>query len=343
MKIEFGVRMGKHLSMEEIAYHARLAEELGFSHMNCGDAPFLNRDPYVILTIMAQNTSRMRIGQAVTDSTTHHPSVIANSTATIDELSCGRMYLGLGAGGPFGKVMKPQTPDRVRETIEFIRRYMAGEEAEWDGAKMRSYWVRKPVPIYLAAEGPKMLQLAGELADGVITIGFHPELVKWKLEQVEKGAMKAGRDPSHVDYWARGMVYVTDSINEARHEVGPYTAGTGLARILRSKTPEAEGLYRRLNKVEDGLAEALIADAEKVEAIWDPYWFERVGAPFAEVVSDRLMNFYHLIGRPDYICERIEKLGQLGARTISVWMGTVIDQVGQKRKIATLIMPHFRI
>lgn len=108
MRMNFTVGMGRNLRSDEVADHARVAEEWGLSHMAYVDQPNLSRDMYVSLTVAALNTHRIRIGQGVTDPFTFHPSVIANATATLNELTGGRAFLGLGAGGRFGKVMKPR-------------------------------------------------------------------------------------------------------------------------------------------------------------------------------------------------------------------------------------------
>ncbi|MFQ5875893.1 MAG: LLM class flavin-dependent oxidoreductase, partial [Dehalococcoidia bacterium] len=133
--MQFTVGMGRNLRIDEVAEHARVAEECGFSHLTLVDQPNLSRDMYVSLTIAALNTHRIRIGQGVTDPLTYHPSVIANATATLNELSGGRAFLGLGAGGRFGKVMKPRPTQEIREAVQFISSYLAGEEASYKGAR----------------------------------------------------------------------------------------------------------------------------------------------------------------------------------------------------------------
>ena len=188
-----------------------------------------------------------------------------------------------------------------------------------------------------------MLELAGELADGVITLGFHPEVIKWKMELVAKGALKAGRDPKSIDYWARGTVYVTDSIKEARREVTSYPGlYARYNNLLQKNIPEYIDLRQRLNNSQSGLVEELISDSVEVDKLWDPNWFEVIDAPFSKVVSERLIDFFHLVGTPEYIRERIEEIGALGAKTISVWHGNVVDQEKRRQDIAEHIMPHFR-
>ena len=176
MRMNFGVAMGRDETIDAIAGQERVAEESGFNHMTFLDSQNLSRDIYAMMTISALNTSRIQIGQFVTNPYTRHPSVTANATATVNELSGGRAFLGIGTG--FSAVrtmgMGKRTFREFRESIDFFRKYTAGEEAEFKGAKMHSEWVRQPLPIYIAADGPRTLELAGELADGVIFMGGPP-------------------------------------------------------------------------------------------------------------------------------------------------------------------------
>ena len=147
MKIDFGVRLGKTLPFDEMIYQVQSAEEQGFTHTNVGDLPWLNRDPHVLLSVMAMHTKKIKIGQAVTYSSIYHPVVMSNITATLDLLSNGRMYLGLGSGMRLGKMLSPQPVSEVRKTIEFFKKYTAGEEAEWEGNKMKSGWINRKIPV----------------------------------------------------------------------------------------------------------------------------------------------------------------------------------------------------
>ena len=142
--MKFAVGTGRNERIDEVAGIARAAEESGFSYLTFLDEQNLARDLYAMMTIAAANTSHIRIGQGVTVPFTRHPSVTANATATVDELSGGRVILGIGSGGgALGTMgMKTRPLAELREMVEFIRRYSAGEEAEFQGARMRSEWIR---------------------------------------------------------------------------------------------------------------------------------------------------------------------------------------------------------
>ena len=174
-------------SVNEVGEHARLAEDSGFEHVTLVDEPFLARDVFTALAMVALNTERVQIGHGVVDPLTYFPTALGNAAATLHELSGGRAFLGLGAGGPAGKFMEPLPFKKFEESVIFLKKFMSGEEAEYKGHKIHSEWIKDPVPLYLAADGPRSLKLAGRLGDGVITMGGSPTLMKWKLKFVEEG------------------------------------------------------------------------------------------------------------------------------------------------------------
>lgn len=343
MRMEFGIGTGRNERIDEIAGEAQLAEELGFQHITFIDSQNLSRDVYSMMTIAALNTRRIQIGHGVTNPLTRHPAVTANATATVHELSGGRAFVGIGAGmsatGTMG--MKPRTMAEFRESIEFIKKYTAGEEAQFKGARMHSEWIRRPVPVYVASIGPKSCELAGELADAVIVPDVNPEMIKWRMELIRRGAERAGRDPAKIPVWVRTMCYVAESKEAARREVASYTA-TGSTSIyfsvLRWNNPEVNDLKQRLERIEPGIVD----EFKRVHDAYDYYEHERTDAPHGSLVTQRLIDFKMLTGTPDDIAEQINKLAEIGVRTISMTVYTIIDKKAMMREIANKILPMFR-
>src|SRR5687768_4139786 len=128
--IEFSIGTGRNETVAEIQEMAHLAEEVGFAKLTVVDQPQICRDVHVLMTAAALATERIRIGHGVTQTATMHPLVIANGTATIDELSGGRAFIGIGPGGYaiFTKDGKFSPLGELRQTIDFLRRFMAGED-----------------------------------------------------------------------------------------------------------------------------------------------------------------------------------------------------------------------
>lgn len=340
MRIDFSVGTGRGESINEAAGIANAAEESGFSHITYLDVPNGARDVYAMMTVAALSTRRIRIGHGVTAPLVRHPSVTANATATIDELSGGRAFIGIGMGGGSHRSMGIKQPPvrALRAEVEFFKSYMAGEEAEFNGARMHSEWVRRPVPVYVASShGVRTCELAGELADGVILVEARPELIKWRLGLVEKAAAKAGRDPSKVDVWARTEIILAEIKEEAAKEAVEHAAGAARGRyaFLSKNTPESLELGRLIERLEPGI----IDEFKRIHDNWGA--FQREGLK-SGLVSQRVIDFFQLAGREDDICERIDALGKAGVKNISTMVFTFEDKIGAMREIGDRIMPHFR-
>lgn len=176
---------------------------------------------------LATRTSSIRLGLGIVPVFTHTPAVLASSITTLAHLAPGRVVLGLGASshamieGWHGMVFeKPLT--RVRETTQVLRGMLAGERVEFSGETLHTKGFQlkpvpaQPVPIYLAALRPKMLELAGEIADGVIFHLAPLEGIQRMIEHVAIGARRAGRDPAEIEIVSRFNVLVTDDVAAGR-------------------------------------------------------------------------------------------------------------------------------
>jgi len=190
-------------------------EQLGFAHLWLTDSSLHARNSYAYLTLAATTAATLRLGTAVTNPLTRHPAVTAVAAATVDEISDGRMILGIGAGDRplLALGLRPARLASLRASIEAIRGLWSGGDVTVDDhafvldhAHMR-FAARPGIPIYVSASGPKTLELAGEIADGVILlVGLFPEALAWALEHVDRGAARAGRPRPHVAVFAYGAI-----------------------------------------------------------------------------------------------------------------------------------------
>jgi 5,10-methylenetetrahydromethanopterin reductase len=207
--VRFSVRFNNDRPVSEYIALARAAEAAGFSQFWVSDDLFLRSAP-VILTTVAGATSRIGLGTCILNPYTLHPSEMAMIAATLDEVSNGRFLLGLAAGAnDFLKwVGLEQTRPlaTVRETVEVVRQLLRGDRVAFDGAALRGWtpeaylrFPSRPVPIYIGALGPQMLQLTGEIADGGLPLLFPPEHYQTVAGYVAAGAGKAGRALDDLD------------------------------------------------------------------------------------------------------------------------------------------------
>src|SRR4051794_2107509 len=205
-------------SLEQAVDRARLAEELGYdsvymTHVN-------GRDPLTVLAHYADATERVALGTGVTPIYTRTPANMAQAAATVDEISGGRMRLGIGVSHrPVVEGWYGQTIDRplaeTREYVAILRAIFAGEDPpagdRWPPAFRLSMPVRADLPIYVSGLQPKMLELTGEIADGVILWLCNPNYVRdVVVPQVRKGREKAGKSLDGFDIVAAVPSAVVD-------------------------------------------------------------------------------------------------------------------------------------
>src|SRR2546428_591914 len=169
--MEFGFTLKPDHSLERVASLTRLAESAGFTYGWLFDSHVLWKEPYVLLTLMAQNTKRMRLGTCVTNPATREPTVTASVLAVLQELSGGRMDLGIGRGDSARRVLgkKPTDLAMLEEATSVIRDLCEGREVTYEGTKLRFDWAPKHrLPVWIAGYGPKALELTGGMADGAV-------------------------------------------------------------------------------------------------------------------------------------------------------------------------------
>jgi len=192
---------------------ARRAEAAGFDHGWIFDSHVLWRDPYPLLTLMAQATERLRLGTCVTNPATREPSVTASLLAVLDELSGGRMDLGIGRGDSARRVLgkPPTTMATLEEAIAVIKGLVEGRTVAYEGAELTLPWTGQwTLPIWVAGYGPMALAMTGRIADGVILQLADPDLVRWLVGQLRDAEAAAGRPVGSVKVQSAAPAHVGD-------------------------------------------------------------------------------------------------------------------------------------
>jgi 5,10-methylenetetrahydromethanopterin reductase len=192
----------------------REAEATGFDWVGVADSQSVFHELYVALTMAALNTSRVRLGPLVTNPQTRHLVVTASAMASLDELAGGRAVLGLGSGDSaiYTLGAPPATVTGLEDAIDVLGRLTAGEAIKREARTWQVHRTSRRVPIYLAAEGPRTLEMAGRVADGVIVgLGLTPEVIALSLSAIERGARAAGRRLADLDVWWFAKTNVADT------------------------------------------------------------------------------------------------------------------------------------
>ena len=174
------------------------------------------------LAVLARATKTLKIGPGVTNLVTRHETVVANAMSTLATFAPGRVLVGVGAGDssvfPLGR--QPMTIANCDIGIRRLRSLLNGEAVRYEGGDVTLSYKPDPVPpIYLSASQPRMLHLAGVVADGVIIMGpSDPDTVRMQMNQVDEGARQAGRNPSDVarDLWVTMAVGGASAVNDVK-------------------------------------------------------------------------------------------------------------------------------
>lgn len=217
--MRFSIRLNNDLPVALLAEVARAAEEHGFDQIWVSHDLFLRSAP-VALAVLAERTSRIRLGVGVLNPYSAHPAEIAMTAATLQEVSGGRFLLGLSAGAEeflsWAGIARPQPLNRTRRAVTDIRALLAGQRpGGWPVAAHLRLPTRQ-TPIYVGGMSPKMLAMAGECADGVLALLYPPEHYPTAAAQVQAGIERAGRRLADVDVPACVWVSVAEDRTAAR-------------------------------------------------------------------------------------------------------------------------------
>lgn len=223
----------------------KYAEDKGFSHAWLYDTQMLGSEVYAALALCADRTEKIKLGPGVTNPKSRIAPLSACGMATINSLAPGRAIMGIGTGNTTRRTMGMPAAKvaELEDHIRVCRGLFNGEIVDYSegdrdrkikflNPDMHYYNIKDPIPIYISASGPKVAQLAGRIADGLILFGaVHPSLVKWMVGNMKKGAEEAGRNPDDVYVLSMTAFYLTDSdeqieTREVREAVGPMVASS---------------------------------------------------------------------------------------------------------------------
>src|SRR5579884_3226216 len=219
--MKFGFTLKPDLSIEQILKITRQAESGGFQYGWVFDSHVLWKEPYPLLTLMAINSKNLRLGTCVTNPATRDITVTASLFATLNLISGGRMQLGIGRGDSSRRVLgkKPVTWSELEAAVKDFRDLTSGREVQHDGQSTRLVWAKVPPRVWIAGYGPKVLHMAGRVADGIILQFADPALIDWCMSFVREGARAAGRDMKDIEVMSAAPVWVSDDLGVGRERV----------------------------------------------------------------------------------------------------------------------------
>ena len=290
-------------------------EAAGFDGAGILDSQLLCRDTFVTLGQAATQTSRLTLFPAVTNPFTRHASVLAGGIATVEELAPGRVKFVIGTGYTSASTIgrKAATLAEMRACITTVKALLAREAVDFDGTRGRlGYASGRRIPVLMAASGPKAIEVAGEIADGVLLlVGFNRGIVETALEHVERGARRSGRRLEDLEIIWAARTGTAATTAEARRLARPTVVHWGILRW--------GGHWL-------GPAGVRVPTLEVPDAVWKIYpdlshaqdWDAAIAATSFvpdEVIGD-LCDAYGLIGTPEDCAARITEMTKLGVRNV---------------------------
>jgi F420-dependent oxidoreductase-like protein len=329
------------MGAEALASNVREAERLGYDSAWTAEA--YGSDAATVLAFLAGQTSKIKLGSAIFQMPARSPAMTAMTAATIDQLSGGRMLLGIGSSGPqvaegwHGQRFAHQL-QRTREYVAVVRKALARERVEYRGEtielplpngpgkplKLMIGPVQERIPIYLAAIGPKNTSLAGEIADGWLPTLFSPEHVSEFRGLLEEGAARAERSLEGFDIAPVVNTYVSDDVDRARDLIRPV-----LALYVGGMGSRQQNFYNRLVQ-RYGFEE----DAHRIQELYLSGKKDEAAA----AIPPQLIDLVSLCGPGGAVRERLDAFRQAGVGTLLIapMAFGADEQVEQLRLIAEL-------
>jgi len=288
------------------------AEALGFHRLWHSNEKF-GRDMVANMTLSATLTQRIGIGAAVTDPYSVHPALTATAMATVDEISSGRVLVGLGAGGsgfPAMGIKRERPVAAIRDAAEIMRCMWSGKAAVVNGKVVQveggvlGFKARPDIPIVIATRGPAVLRLAGAIADGVmIATMATPDGVGAARDFIEQGIQKAGRNPGEVEIISRVDTCVDLDRDKARASVKQM-----IAFLLWSSYPNRDFVSH--------VGLEVPAELEEMIAKRDYELMFKAGP----LVPEAFVDAFAWAGTPEEVAAKIRLIAGMGIRRFGVWV-----------------------
>ena len=308
--MQFGFTLKPDLSVERILGLTRQAEKLGFQYGWIFDSHILWKDPYPLLALMAANTRSLHLGTCVTNPAVRDITVTASLYATLNVISGGRMELGIGRGDSSRRVLgkKPVTSAHLEEAISAFRSLTAGREIQYEGQPAQITWAQGSPPVWIAGYGPKVLTLAGRIADGIILQFADPDLISWCLGFVWQGAKEAGRKRADIQIMAAAPAWLSDDVKAARERVRWFPA------LVSNHVVDLIGRYKP-----EELPAALVSYVRN-RAGYDYRHHCEVESDNKQFVSDEVVDRFCLLGPARRQIEKLHALAAAGVTQFNLYL-----------------------
>lgn len=329
--MQFGFTLKPEHDIDRTLALTRQAEAGGFDYGWLFDSHVLWRDPYPLLTLMAGASARLRLGTCVTNPGTREPSVTASLLAELDEISDGRMDLGIGRGDSARRVLgkPPITMAHTEEAIRVIRALVAGETIAYEGTDLVFPWTKGwTLPVWVAGYGPMAIAMTGRVADGIILQLADVDLVRWFVGQLREAEAAAGREPGTVKVQAAAPAHVgSRDLGRERTRWFPALVSNHVVDLV-NKYPREE--------LPDALT-GYITDRTG----YDYHHHAEVGSSNAAFVGDEVIDRFCILGSAEDHVAKLHELADAGVDQFNLYLMNG-DEEEQVEAYGRDVIPAFR-
>ena len=333
--MKFGVTVMPDPPYTRLIELMQKAEQEGFEYGWTYDSHILWQESYALLPLVAANTEKIKLGHCVTNPGIREPTITASWYATMQDVSNGRMVMGIGRGDSSRRVVGLQ-PVRVADfeaAVRMIKDLMNGRKVEWNEKELELAWVRgelPEIPMHVAGYGPRALGVAGRVGDGVIIQLADPQIIQWIMGTARKAAEAEGRDPGALECVVCAPSHISDDIADAREQVRWFPAMV---------SNHVMDLIERYGADSDEIPHEL-TDYVKARKFYDYKEHSRVGAKHGEFVTDEICDRFCVLGTPEQATAKLRELESIGVEQFNVYLMTQ----GQEETLTTYgrdVIPQF--
>jgi probable F420-dependent oxidoreductase len=289
---------------------AKRAEEMGFDYVWAWDSHVLWQEFYTTFTLIAAGTDRVRMGPCVTNPATRDVTVTASALATLQEISGGRMDVGIGRGDSARRVIgkKPVSVDSLEHATRLIKDLVEGREIDYEGTPLQLKWSQgHRLPVWVAAYGPRALRACGRVADGLIMQLADPYILEWALPYIREGAREAGRRFEEIEIQVAAPCWIGEDMGKARDQVRWFPALVSnhvVDLVTRYATTDLPQELTRYIRARDH---------------YDYSEHGRTGADHAQFVTDEVVDRFCVLGTPERVTTKLRELRDLGMTQFNIY------------------------
>ena len=295
---------------------AERTEAAGFSHLAFGDTQNIGPEAWGQLMLAASASERIRLGTGVTNPVTRDAAITASAALALQVESEGRAFCGIGRGdSALAKIgRRPERVDVFGRYLDHLRGYLAGELVDRDGTKSRIEWSAAldlpPVPVEVAATGPRVIELAAQRADGILfCLGADPEVLARALESARSSARAVGRDPDSLRCGAFVNCVVDDDVSSARE-----IARGGVSVFARFSGWSKRAVVPRTAELEAATSE--LGNSYEMDE------HAQAANRGAQELDDAFIDQFAVLGPPARVKERFEALARVGLDFVTIAPGS---------------------